>query len=104
MKGDTGVYTWLVLRVGDHRVEIVDAWPTLGGVIWEMACSSWEEPGNRSLSFVVDETGQVAATAIFGPDESLLVTLSDGRRFRFPEPELYRMAAQALEAAPGGRA
>jgi hypothetical protein len=69
-------------------------WPTLGEVIWEMVCSSWDEPGNHSLSYVVDESyGLVVATAIFGPDETLLVTVSDGRRHTFPLPEFSRQAS-----------
>jgi hypothetical protein len=84
------MFTWQTLRASDGRIETVDAWPTLGAVIWEMACSSWEEPGNAWLSYVVDESGQVVATAIFGPDDSLLVTISDGRQLRLPMPEFYR--------------
>jgi hypothetical protein len=59
------MYTWCTLRVRDGRVETVDSWPTLGEVIWEMACSSWEEPGNEWLSYVVDAAGVLVATAIF---------------------------------------
>ena len=55
-----------------------------------MACWSWEEPGNRWLSYVVDAARLVVATAIFGPDDALLVTLTDGRRLCFPVPEGYR--------------
>lgn len=91
------MYVWQTLRASDGRVETVDGWPTLPQVIWEMACSSWEEPGNGWLSFVIDdETGMVVATAIFGPEETLLVTLSDGRRFCFPVPEFYRDADSQL--------
>jgi hypothetical protein len=58
-----------------------------------MACSAWEEPGNHLLPDVVEEaTGQVAATAIFGPEPELLVAASDGRRWRFPVPEFYSPA------------
>src|SRR5207249_2513684 len=79
------------LRASDGRVETVDHWPTLGEVLWEMACHSWEDPANVWLSYVVEEaTGLVAATAVFGPDGALLVACSDGRRFRFPVPEFYR--------------
>lgn len=85
------MFTWHILRPAEGRVETVDAWPTLATVIWEMACSAWEEPGNHLLSYVVEEaTGQVAATAVFGPKLELLVTASDGRRWRFPVPEFYR--------------
>jgi hypothetical protein len=84
------MFTWQTLRPGDGRIETVDSWPTLGEVIWEMACWSWEEPTNGWLSYVVDAAGLVVATAIYGPDGALLVTLSDGRRFRFPVPEFYR--------------
>ena len=73
-------------RADRNRRLLADA----GAVIWEMACSSWEEPGNHWLSYVVDAGGQVVATAIFGPEDVLLVTISDGRRLRFPMPELYR--------------
>jgi hypothetical protein len=53
-----------------------------------MACSARGEPGNHLLPDVVEEaTGQVAAPAIFGPELELLVTASDGRRWRFPVPE-----------------
>src|SRR5262249_3255968 len=85
-----GMFTWKTLRAGDGRIETVDCWPSLGDVIWEMACSSWEEPGNHWLSYVVDDSGLVVATAIFGPDDALLVTVGDGRRFCFPVPEFYR--------------
>src|SRR4051812_14520486 len=85
------MFIWQTLRASDGRVETVDSWPTLGEVIWQIACWSWEEPSNGWLSFVVDDaSGLVVATAIFGPEGVLLVTLSDGRRFRFPMPELYR--------------
>lgn len=85
------MFIWQTVRASDGRLETVDGWTTLGEIIWEMACSSWEEPGNAWLSYVVEEaTGQVVATAIFGPEGELLVTLADGRRFRFPVPEFYR--------------
>ena len=85
------MFTWQTLRASDGRIETVDSWPTLGAVIWEMACSSWEEPGNHWLSYVAeDATGLVVATAIFGPENALLVTVSDGRRLTFPLPEFYR--------------
>ncbi len=94
------MFVWQVLRAGDGRIETVDAWPTLAEIIWEMACSSWEEPGNQWLSFVVEEaSGEVVATAMFGPEEALLVTISDGRRFRFPVPEFYRDARASELAA-----
>ena len=90
---DATMFIWQTVRAGDGRIETVDGWPTLGEVIWEMACSSWEEPGNTWLSYVVDDgAGLVVATGIFGPDGELLVTLSDGRRFCFPVPEFYRVA------------
>jgi hypothetical protein len=89
------------LRVGDRRVETVDSWPTLAAAVWEMACSAWEEPGNHLLSKPVEEaTGQVAATAVFGPRLDLLVTASDGRRWQLPVPEFYRDHAGA--GAPPG--
>lgn len=84
------MFTWRTLRASDGRIETVDAWETLGAVIWEMACTSWEEPGNDWLSYVVDDAGQVVATALFGPEQSLLVTISDGRQLRLPMPEFYR--------------
>ncbi|WP_337173578.1 hypothetical protein [Paludisphaera sp.] len=84
------MFTWRTLRAGDGRIETIDAWETLAAVIWEMACTSWEDPGNHCLSYVVDDAGQVVATALFGPEESLLVTISDGRRLRLPMPEFYR--------------
>ena len=88
-----GMFTWQTLRASDGRVDKVDGWRTLGEAVWEMACWSWEEPGNGRLSFVVEEaTGLVVATAIYGPDGELLLTLSDGRRLRFPVPERYRAA------------
>jgi hypothetical protein len=95
------MFTWQTLRIADGRVETVDRWDSLGAVIWEMACSSWEEPGNHLLSFVVDDKGQVVATAAFGPDLELLVTVGDGRRFCFPVPEFYREPlAGELSPAP----
>lgn len=96
------MFTWQTLRAGDGRIETVDHWPTLGEVIWEMACSSWEEPGNHWLSYVVDAAGQVVATAIFGPEMELLVTVSDGRRLRFPVPEFYREAETDTGGAGSG--
>ena len=85
------MFTWQTLRASDGRLETVDRWPSLGAVIWEMACTCWEEPGNQWLSYVVDDaTGEIAATAIFGPGLVLLVTVSDGRRLCFPVPEFYR--------------
>ena len=57
----------------------------------QFGCAFWEEPGNQWLSYVVDDaTGEIAATAIFGPGLVLLVTVSDGRRLCFPVPEFYR--------------
>lgn len=89
------MFIWRSLRVKEGRIEEIDGWETLGAVVWEMACSSWEEPGNDWLSYIVDDaTGQVVATAIFGPEMELLVTLADGRRMRFPEPEFYRTAVE----------
>ncbi len=89
------MFTWHILRLAEGRIETVDAWPTLAAVVWEMACSSWEEAGNHCLSYVVEEaTGLIAATAVFRPELELLVTASDGRRWRFPLPEFYR-ACQA---------
>jgi hypothetical protein len=91
------VFTWQTLRASDGRLETVDRWPSLGAVIWEMACTCWEEPGNRWLSYVVDDaTGEIAATAIFGPGLVLLVTVRDGRRLCFPVPESYREAEYPL--------
>lgn len=91
------MFVWQTLRADSGRVELVDRWPTLAAVVWEMACSSWEEPGNHWLSYVVDDaTGEVAATGIFGPGGELLVTLGDGRRFTFPVPEFYRADAMAV--------
>src|SRR4051794_7976116 len=94
------MFIWHTLRVGEGRLEIVDAWPTLPEVIWEMACSSWEELDNAVISLVVDDScGEVVATAIFGPENVLLVTLSDGRRFCLPEPEFYREAKASDQPA-----
>ena len=57
---------------------------------------------NQWLSYVVDDaTGEIAATAIFGPGLVLLVTVSDERRLCFPVPEFYREAA--VEAVLGSR-
>ena len=87
------MFTWQTLRASDGRLETVDCWPSLGAVIWEMACTCWEEPGNQWLSYVVDDaTSEIVATAIFGPGLVLLVTVSDGRRLCFPVPEFYREA------------
>jgi hypothetical protein len=96
------MFLWQTLRGNDGRIETVDGWATLGEVIWEMACSSWEEPDNGWLSYVVDEsTGLVAATAIFGPQLELLVSTSDGRQFRFPVPELYRQLGMRTSSSAG---
>jgi hypothetical protein len=57
--------------------------------------------GNQWLSYVVDDvTGEIAATAIFGPGLVLLVTVSDGRRLCFPVPEFYREPGSPLPSAP----
>jgi hypothetical protein len=98
------MFRWSTLRAGDGRVETVDCWPTIPEIIWEMACSSWEAPDNDWLSFVVDETsGLVVATAIFGPEGELLVTLTDGRRFCFPVPELYRQFQREWDESEAAR-
>jgi hypothetical protein len=85
------MYLWHVVRAGDGRVEQVDGWETLDSVITEMAESSWEEPDNKWVSYVTDDsTGEEVAVAIFGPGTELLVTVSDGRQLRFPVPIRYR--------------
>ncbi|AMV40261.1 hypothetical protein [Planctomyces sp. SH-PL62] len=96
------MFTWQTLRASDGRIETVDAWETLAAVIWEMACTSWEEPGNHWLSYVVDDAGQVVATALFGPEESLLVTISDGRQLCLPMPEFYRTESPCTHDGHGG--
>jgi hypothetical protein len=63
-------------------------------------CGFWEEPGKHWLSYVVDADGLVVATAVFGPELELLVTVSDGRRRRFPVPEFYRELLEG-ELSPG---
>ncbi len=83
------MFTWRVLTVATGRIDDVEAYETLGAAIWDMCNLSWEDPSNASLSFVVCD-GQVVATGLFGPEKELLVVLSDGRRFRFEEPEKYR--------------
>ncbi len=82
-------YTWRVLTVATGRIDDVEGYETLGAAVWDIANSSWEDPTNASLSFVVCD-GQVVATGLFGPGSDLQVVLSDGRRFRFGEPESYR--------------
>jgi hypothetical protein len=85
------MYVWHVVRAGDGRVEPVDGWETLDAVIAEMAESSWEEPDNRWVSYVTDDsTGEAVAVALFGPGTQLLVAVSDGRQLTFPVPERYR--------------
>jgi hypothetical protein len=97
------MFTWCALRARDGRIEIVDRWPTLDEVLREMSGSSWEEPGNRWLSYVTDSAGQVVATAIFGPDLQLLVTLADGRQLCFPQPKFYREMTEKAAAVFGER-
>ena len=95
------MFTWQTLKASEGRIETVEHYPTLQAVIWEMACSSWEEPGNAWLSYVVaDETGHVVATALFGPGLELLLTISDGRQLTLPVPEFYREPLAA--ELPGG--
>jgi hypothetical protein len=94
------MFTWCTLRTRDSRIETIDRWPTLGEVLRELACWSWEEPANNWLSFVVEEaSGLVVAIAIFGPEGALLVTVSDGRRLCSSMPEFYREVARP-EATP----
>ena len=50
------MYLWHVVRAGDGRVELVDGWETLDALIAEMADSSWEEPDNRWVSYVTDDS------------------------------------------------
>ena len=85
------MYVWHVVRAGDGHVELVDGWESLDAVIAEMADSSWEEPDNRWVSYVTDDsTGEAVAVALFGPGTELLVTVSDGRQLRVEMPERYR--------------
>jgi hypothetical protein len=85
------MYVWYVERAGGDRVQQVDGWTTLDGVIAEMATSSWEDPCNAWTSYVTDDsTGEAVAVALFGPDLELLVAVSDGRQLRFPMPDRYR--------------
>jgi hypothetical protein len=85
------MYHWHVVRAGDGHVELVDGWESLDAVIAEMADSSWEEPDNRWVSYVTDDsTGEAVAVALFGPGTELLVAVSDGRQLTFPVPERYR--------------
>ena len=92
------MYLWHVVRAGDGRVERVDGWETLDAVIAEMADSSWEEPDNRRVSYVTDDsTGEAVAVALFGPGTELLVAVSDGRQLTFPVPERYREHGMGTE-------
>jgi hypothetical protein len=92
------MYVWHVVRASDGRVQLVDGWETLDGVIAEMANSSWEEPDNRWVSYVTDEsTGEAVAVALFGPGTELLVAVSDGSMLRFPVPERYRKDGIGIE-------
>lgn len=85
------MYVWNVLRGKDNRVETVEGSASLDAVIDNLAATSWEEPSNSWLSYVTDDsTGEVVATALFGPGLVLLVTLADGRRLTFEMPESYR--------------
>jgi hypothetical protein len=85
------MYLWHVVRAGDGRVELVDGWESLDAVIAEMALSSWEEPDNRWVSYVTDDSSREAvAVVIFGPGTEFLVAVSDGRLLRFPVPPRYR--------------
>jgi hypothetical protein len=93
------MFVWHVVKAGDGRVELVDGWESLDAVIAEMAASSWEEPDNRWVSYVTDDsTGDAVAMALFGPGMELLVTVSDGRQLCFPVPECYREGATGAES------
>ena len=92
------MYLWHVVRAGDGRVQLVDGWESLDAVIAEMAISSWEEPDNRWVSYVTDDsTGEAVAVALFGPGTELLVADSDGRLLTFPVPERYREDGMGIE-------
>lgn len=85
------MFTWNVVRARDGRTETVDGYESLDAVLEEMASSVWETPSNEWVNYVTGEaTGEVVATAIFGPGLELLVTFADGRRMNVPMPERYR--------------
>lgn len=85
------MYAWHVVRGADGRVEAIDAWQSLDAVIAEMVAISWDQPDCDWASYVTDDdTGAVAAVALFGPDRELLISVADGRQLRFPAPDIYR--------------
>ena len=84
-------FTWRTMALNDPRIQEVDCFPTLDEVLADMALLAFDEPDNKLVDWVTDDTlGVVVAVAIFGPEGVLQVTCADGRALRFEMPESYQ--------------
>jgi hypothetical protein len=84
-------FTWNTMAVGETKIQEVDTFPTLGGVLLSMATLAWERPDNKLVDWITeDQRGEVVAIAIFGPAKELMITCADGMRITIDMPERYR--------------
>jgi hypothetical protein len=81
--------TWYCMRPSTGAIDIVECYETLDSAIAEMELLAGEDPTNQWINYVVDESGDVIATGLYGPEMELIVTCADGRRLTFPMPDTY---------------
>jgi hypothetical protein len=85
------VIFWNTFDALTGKTEPVEAFHSLEDAIKDMTLLAWDSPTNRWSDVLVDEnTGEVVAVAVFGPELELIIACADGRLLRFERPETYK--------------